>query len=240
MRFVAYLILFISFSCNNSFIKNGKSIELNEEQQEDPGINQIISGYKPMVDSLNQVIGLLETELKRDKYSAESLIGNFVADLVFKYTQNFSEKNGTPSPDMAILNKGGLRTSLAPGKITRVNIYELMPFENKVVIVVLDSTGMMEMAKYLISKNGQPIANARLHSLSGKIKSFTVNGEPIKKQNYYVATSDYLANGGDDMEFFKGKERIELELLRDVIIQHVTDQNMNPIKIKLDGRLKVE
>lgn len=240
MRFFVLLLIFISISCNKSFVQKSEQVAVNKEQKEDEGINEIISEYKPMVDSLNQVIGVLAVDLKRDKYSSESLIGNFVADLVQEYALNFSEKMGTPKPHMTLLNKGGLRTSIAKGEVSRVDIYELMPFENKIVLVEMDASSMQELADYLIEKNGQPISNAQLHSLSGKLKTFRVDGEEIKDQTYYVATSDYLANGGDDMTFFKGKKRIELELLRDVIINHIESKNMTPINVSLDGRLKVE
>ena len=240
MRIFAYLILIVSFSCNNSLVQKSESAAVNHHQPEDQEVNNIIAEYKPMVDSLNQVIGVLQVDLKRDKVSAESLIGNFVADLVQEYALTFSKEKGTPLPDMTLLNKGGLRSSVSAGEVTRVDIYELMPFENKIVLVEMDSASMMEMANYLIDKNGQPIANAQLHSLSGKIKRFTINQKELENKTYYVATSDYLANGGDDMSFFKGKKRIELELLRDVIIEHISSKNMSPINVKLDGRLKVE
>jgi 2',3'-cyclic-nucleotide 2'-phosphodiesterase (5'-nucleotidase family) len=54
-------------------------------------------------------------------------------------------------------------------------------------------------------------------------KDILVQGKPLDKNKiYYVATSDYLSNGGDNMLFFKkGVEKYDLEYkLRNIIIDY--------------------
>ena len=62
-------------------------------------------------------------------------------------------------------------------------------------------------------------------------------------QPYYVLTTDYLAKGGDNMEFFKyATEYINTGvLLRDAIINYISEINKTGIKeeAKFDGRIKI-
>ena len=64
-----------------------------------------------------------------------------------------------------------------------------------------------------------------------------------KKKYYKVLTTDYLANGGDEMLFFKNCNRYETNLLlRDVIINYITDignKNIN-INAEIDGRVTLD
>ena len=53
--------------------------------------------------------------------------------------------------------------------------------------------------------------------------SILVGGKPLEKNKiYYVVTSDYLVNGGDNMTFFqKGVEKYNLDYkLRNVLIDY--------------------
>ena len=74
---------------------------------------------------------------------------------------------------------------------------------------------------------------------NGKLKQGLINGEkPKAGQYYYIATSDYLAYGGDYMKFFlKGEQLILTEMtLRDLFIEKF---KQNPeIKIKQEQRLQ--
>ena len=50
--------------------------------------------------------------------------------------------------DICVMNNGGLRSTLAKGKITRGDIYTLMPFENKLVILELDRESYLELLQH--------------------------------------------------------------------------------------------
>ena len=75
-------------------------------------------------------------------------------------------------------------------------------------------------------------------------RDITVKGKPFDiNREYWVVTSDYLANGGDNYIFFKNaiERRAMNALLRDVIIKYctrITAQN-NVLKPYLDGRIQV-
>ena len=59
-----------------------------------------------------------------------------------------------------------------------------------------------------------------------------------KGEKIQILTSDYLANGGGKMKFFKDKEQIKVGIkLRDAIIDYCT--KTDTINVQLDGRIQI-
>jgi 2',3'-cyclic-nucleotide 2'-phosphodiesterase (5'-nucleotidase family) len=141
-----------------------------------------------------------------------------------------------------VLNNGGLRSSLPQGKITLKNVYELMPFENELVVITLNGTSTESLLKYISSKGGIPVSNLKLSlSDSALVNVQTGNGLFTKTRNYRILTSDYLSNGGDDMNMFA--DRVAAEpvgiKVRDAIKQYLQKMGNSNIKldVKTDGRI---
>ena len=73
-----------------------------------------------------------------------------------------------------------------------------------------------------------------------KYSSYKINNQVNfeKGDKVRVLTSDYLANGGDKMYFFKDKEQKEVGIkLRDAIINHCN--SMDTISSALDNRITI-
>jgi hypothetical protein len=96
-----------------------------------------------------------------------------------------------------------------------------MPFENSVVWLRLPISSLDKIEYYLQQSGGEPISNASM--MNGKLM---VNGVSENTQFIWVITSDYLANGGDRMDFFQDAvERSDKKtLLRDVFIEEAKTQ----------------
>tara|TARA_B100000941_G_C28356712_1_gene474803 strand:- start:119 stop:622 length:504 start_codon:yes stop_codon:yes gene_type:complete len=162
-----------------------------------------------------------------EKGKPESLLGNFVADLCIYETNSYD------MVDFCLLNDGGLRSSLDHGDITREDIYKLMPFDNKIVIVKIFKEDILEIFKYLEKKGGEPISKLRVDIKNNKVVNHNLD---LKKDTFRVLTSDYLANGGDNMTFFVDKEVENLNvMLRDLIIEHC--KRKDTITSTLDQRI---
>lgn len=171
---------------------------------------------------MKEVIGELSVDMKRLKTEPETLLGNFASDLSLLYVNmSLDSLEQDTHADMAILNFGGLRTSWAKGPITREMVFELMPFENNLVVIEMDSSDMMTMANYLAKSGGQPVSNLTLEIKEGKPNRLFINNLELSNRTYRVVTSDYLANGGDSMDFFVGKKQIPYIKLRDAIMWYV-------------------
>lgn len=118
-----------------------------------------------------------------------------------------------------------------------------MPFENEIVVVTLTGKKTSELFDYLAYVNGMPLSGARMGIKNNKQEGATIGGLPIDtNQTYRVATSDYLAHGGDRMKFFLDPISIENlgHKLRDAIIDYLVAEHQagRTINAQLDGRIK--
>lgn len=102
--------------------------------------------------------------------------------------------------DIAVVNKGGLRTEWQAGDITVRNVYELMPFNNELVVLTLQGQYLLELCQVFVEDNGQGIANMTVIGEDNQLAEALVGGQPIDPEAFYtVATSNYLAGGTDHM-----------------------------------------
>lgn len=208
----------------------------------DSNLYKTILPYKTKHDNLmTKVIAHSDEALV--KSDLESNLGNFFCDAVLTETEKILKEDSI-KVDVAVFNKGGLRNSLPKGAITVGNIFELMPFDNELVLLQLSGKQFADMLSKIIEKGGIPIGGFRMTIKGTKYENVTINGKPFdESKNYWIVTSDYLANGGDSYVFFKNalyRKNLNL-LLRDVIINHcedLTKQNLT-IKAKLDGRIQL-
>jgi hypothetical protein len=98
-----------------------------------------------------------------------------------------------------------------------------MPFDNEIVFVRVKQEKFEDVLDYLEQSGGEPLSGFR-------------QGDPPFHSDFWIATSDYLASGGDKMTFFQDPiEYIQTgRLLRDEIESHIRQQQ-NICKEK-DGR----
>lgn len=203
---------------------------------------QIIQGYRAeLAAEMGRLLVYSEQVIERG--TPEGLLNNFVADLVLeKGHQLYSPADEHPI-DFCLLNYGGLRVPLPKGEITFERVFELLPFENEMVVITLSGEKILELFQYLsVSSVGMPLAGARLTIANGQPASILIQDQEFDiKRNYKVLTSDYLAGGGDSMGFFL--QPLNYELLgmrvRDAIIHHMQQVHKRGERItsQLDGRI---
>jgi 2',3'-cyclic-nucleotide 2'-phosphodiesterase (5'-nucleotidase family) len=194
------------------------------------GLDSLISPYRSaMEEEMNVVIGEATIGLENGK--PESALGNFASEATyeagFKYGNQHDEIGEEAMINsFAMLNTGGLRAPVNKGKVTVGNIYELMPFDNMIVLVKISAEKARELARYLYEKNGQPIFNASF-VLSADNEQMKIAGQDYEfNEDIVVITTDYLAGGGDNMTFFEdplGYWDTGM-FLRDVLINYVKDK----------------
>ena len=220
-----YLFLLL-FSCSNEYnlISNQHQV-IDVKSNIDSSIVKIISPYKIQLDKqMDEVISYTKSELKKGK--PESKLGNFICDL--------SLDRVNKQADFCIFNNGGFRDVISKGNITIRDIYKVMPFENELVILELNNNEYYNLLKYITKRKGEPFGGANIIEKNDTIISEFNSDKKIK-----VLTTDYLANGGDNMSFFINKNQKKLSVkLRDVIIDHC--RKIDTIDIKLDDRYIIE
>jgi len=206
---VSFLFVILFYSCKSSqklTFQEAEKIEISEKLKENDEINDLINPYKIQLDEkMNEVITFSETEYSRE--GNLNLLGNLTAFLLYEIAQEHAAQNQLPKVDFALLNFGGLRTDLPKGKITTKHIFEVFPFENKIVLVSLLGKDLELIAKFLIDdKKNHPVYELELKAKNDSIQSFKIGGKDIdKNKTYLLATNDYLANKGDKMNFFDKK-----------------------------------
>ncbi len=204
----------------------------------DSAMNSIIQPFKErMGESLDEVIGHCSETLKLDV--PESPMGNFLGDALLKKANDYY----TLPIDFAILNYGGIRLNeLIEGPITKRKIYEIMPFENRIVILELDSTSIYYLTNHIAKREGWPSSGSlRFEILNHRAVNIRINGEKLNsKRTYRIALPDYIANGGDKCIIPKATNRVDLkELVREAFFDYIRELTAkgNPVNSKIDGRI---
>ena len=230
-NYTLYIVAIFIIACSPSYNLQSHHDEVIEVQAPvDSTVLAIITPYQNGIESqMNEVLCVSEMEMNKGK--PESLLGNFVTDLCLNYAD----------AHVCVMNTGGLRSSLPKGNITRGDIYTLMPFENELVVLELDSESFKGLVDYITKRGGEPFSGMTLKASS---KGYDIE-EVSRMEDFFdfnkgdkirVLTSDYLANGGDKMWFFKDKEQKKVGIkLRDAIIDHCSKSDT--ISSKLDNRL---
>jgi len=128
-----------------------------------------------------------------------------------------------------------LRADIPKGPITVGDIYKVMPFDNRMVYLKLSLDRIPEMEAYLKEKGGEPIGGFRL--VKGKLQF--PDSLAQSKKYFWVVTSDFLANGGDNMFFFNNPlQRFDTNtLFRDLIIEAVKKREKNCIFSRRKNKL---
>jgi len=234
-------IFFISCKENNIGLKKikGEQVEINQQIASDSSITQIIGPYKnKLQDGINKVLCYNPKTLTRDESNLESSLGNIYADICFEKANRIFQSKTDKSIDFALFNYGGIRTVIPKGNLTVKNIFELMPFENKLVIVKLTGEQTKNLFNYLEKrKEAHPISHLKLKMKNEKLSEIIIQNKTFdSSKEYYVLTHDYLQHGGDNMIFFKDPASLfntEYKV-RDAIIDYLS--SIDTLQTKLDGR----
>lgn len=186
-------------------------------------------------------LGLVYSAQALTKELPESNLGNYCADAVLRQARAKCAVMKLDTPDFCFLNQGGLRASLPKGIITIGNIFELMPFENELVYLKVNSSVVDSIVNWIAGKGGAPVSGIKFQLNNKKVEQLIIQNQPYQKErNYKIITSDYLANGGDGLYFLKQELPIPLGLkVRDAFIidlQQMGNRN-DTLVVQKDGRL---
>lgn len=211
---------------NKSRKVNGTEIASNSK------LDSFLRPYRTELEKkMNDTLAYSHQALTKKKI--ESTLGNWVADGMMWYAKDQLHEEA----DVAICNSGGLRTKSMPaGPILLKHIYELMPFENEMVIIEVDSIDFKIILERIAQKEGWPVSKGFYLKLSddNKIVDWQVNR--ARKANYKVIVSDYIATGGDDMNNLIQKPRKSLNvLIRNALIGYAKHQKN--LQANIEGRI---
>jgi len=247
IRIIAFSFLVLVVSCKgNEHASLGISeieaqrIPVKETIKKDREVSEFIKPYKEHLNAtLDSTLAHNPNLLSKSDGDLNTAIGNLMADALLIQTNPVLKKQTGKEIDMVLLNHGGIRAEIPAGNVTSRTAYQIMPFENEIVVAELTGKKIKEMLKYLEkAKTTHPVSGIKiLADKNYKTLKATINGKEINnKETYFVATSDYLVNGGDNMAFFSNPVNLYKTdyKIRNAMIDYF--KKIDTIKAKIDDR----
>ena len=169
----------------------------------------------------------------------ESTLGDVVADAM----------RAESGADFAFTNSGGLRADLPAGPITKGSVYDVIPFDNTLVLVKLTGAEVRRMLE-------DGLAHGRISPQSGLRYRFDLSrpegsrllaltladGSPLDEaRTYTVAVNNFMASGGDNYDTLAraGGQVDTGTLVRDALERWLVARTKDgPLDVKLDGRIE--
>ena len=246
IQFVAFVTMLILFSCQSNYkiatIRTEK-IAVKDNIDNHREIEQFIAPYRAHINKeMDSVLAFAPITLEKAKGKWQSNIGNMMADACLLYGNKVFQQRFQKEIDICLLNSGGIRNIIPQGNISTRTAFEVMPFENSLVVMELSGAQIKEMIQlFLADKKPHPLSGIQLEiSSDDQLLSAKINGQNIENGHFYfIATSDYLANGGDNMTFFlQAKNQFPLDYkIRNILIDYFKDNDT--ITAKTDERIIV-
>lgn len=186
---------------------------------------------------MSVVIGF--SNLNMYKKKPESLLGNFLADAM----KTMAEAKYNIKVDASVLNDAGYKGYLPKGEIQLGLFYTMLPYENRLVLMEISGSKLKQLLDYAAAKGGWSFSGLSMAIQSNAAANILIGGKPINlAENYTIALSDYLANGGDGARMLKGiTVKDNGYLLRDAFIQYTKrfTENGQPVSSALEKRVYV-
>lgn len=212
----SYFVILLTFlflvSCktskSNIYEVEGKRININESYADNIEIEKFIQPYREHITKdLDSILAYNPVNQEKSKGKWQTNIGNLFAETTLAFSKPIFLKRENKDIDFCLLNHGGIRAIIPKGNVTSRTAYEIMPFENSIMIIGLKGKEVRALADYIIKeKKPHPLAGITIYTNKDEntVMDIKINNHSIDDNKiYYVATSDYLASGGDSMTFFR-------------------------------------
>ena len=182
----------------------GSAPDINGALADAPDLAQVLAPLEAELQaSLGRILVTAPRGLAKGSGDDDAL-GRWVADTMLAAA---SASLGVPV-QAALTNHGGLRRNLAPGPVRAEDLYEVLPFENQLVVAELTGAEMVQLVRETLRHpGGEAWAGLRI-TLEGTpdrpgLRVTWADGTPIRPTaTYRLATSDYLvavAGGGNGL-----------------------------------------
>ncbi|HEU4730233.1 MAG TPA: 5'-nucleotidase C-terminal domain-containing protein, partial [Kofleriaceae bacterium] len=163
----------------------------------DPEVQKIVDAAMARAgERRKEKLGVRLVETIRKAWAVESPEGNLMSDLMLA---------ARPEAQVSVTNGGGLRADLPAGELTYGQLFEAVPFDNRFALVELTGKDLRTLVTTNLQHGGGILSwsglTARARCRAGQLEvQIRVGGKPLDDSaRYKLATSDFLASGGDGM-----------------------------------------
>nr|AGJ90350.1 apyrase [Ornithodoros moubata] len=243
----------------------GNPIFVNHSYEEDESMKKPLEPFREIVNEAGRrPIGSSKVVLSADNKTCrlnECNMMNMVTDsFLAYYADQDSPETMWSNVAAAVVNSGFARSSLPKSdKLTMFDIMRALPYESSLVVLTLKGTDLRKMFEHSVAQftvtadprgeflavSGMKVkydlkkpANKRVVYLRILCTQCVVPRYEVVKNNqtYKIATTSYIANGGDGFEFDKEviketKGVVDSEVYLPYIMK------MSPLKTAVEGRI---
>ena len=238
IRFLNIVIVLFLFSCNTSY--HPGSLRFTDYPVEATSVSDTTYGnyLKPFRDSMDMVMNEVVGDIaqRMDVKKPVTTLGNFMCDaFVYMAKEKFDPESG-----ISFMNFGSIRRPyIEAGPVTRGAIFEVMPFDNQMVLIKVKGSLLKKFIEDM--EEGGGIAGFTMTIKDKKVMNIKVGGKEIDEQaEYTMVTSDYYANNPAKSWFYGQAKRKDTNyLIRDAIIDYVKimKKNGKPLGTQLENRI---
>lgn len=202
---------------------------------EDPAFAETLKPYRAQLEAkMNAKVAVATGDFTLQR--PEGTLNNLMGDIMRRWASHVSKQR----IHIGLMNYGGIRTQWSAGTLTVGDVYEMMPFDNRMVLLQLNGDSLRSFANELAKKGGEAVSGIRFAiDENGNASDVLVAGFPVSSDSlYWVACSDYIANNPDYMQsILNPVKRIDFDLMiRDAIIEYL--KSKETIEPQLDGRVR--
>ena len=190
--FFLFLIAIGLFSCKQepyslSKIEGGQ-IPVSDTLKALQEFEDLIKPYRDKINrDMDGVLSYAPETYSKSDGKLNTAIGNLMADIVYEQGNLVFKKRTGKDIDAVILNHGGIRSIISKGNITTRTAFEVMPFENSIVVIALKGKQIDSMTHYLsLAKRAHPVNGLKLTlDKDYNIKESLIQGKPIESDKVY-------------------------------------------------------
>jgi 5'-nucleotidase len=163
----------------------------------DPEVQKIVDAAAARAaERRKEPLGVTLTGTVTRAHGTESPEGNLLCDLMLA---------ARPDAQVSVTNGGGLRADLPAGELTYGQLFAAVPFDNRFAIIDVTGgdlralvTGNLQRGGGFLSWGGLT-AKARCKADKLDVQIWVAGKPLVETARYKLATSDFLATGGDGM-----------------------------------------
>ena len=240
-----FIVVFLT-GCHSMIVTRVESTNIRLDSTltiaPDSKMESVIQPYRTqLMKDMGEVLCISKVPLFGGR--PESLLTNFCADLLRDESDSICLKQYPGMRiNVAMVNRGGLRVPIPKGEVKVQDMFELMPFENEVVFLKISGGDLRRFIDHMASRGGEGVSGMRFGIKENKGLAPEIEGKPLDdSKNYWLATSDYLANGGDGSGILSRiTDRIATGVrFRDMFIDHLRKMGRKglAIDVNTDGRI---
>lgn len=190
---------------------------------------------KNLDDKMEEII--VYTAQPLSKAQPECTLGNWITDAIKISVQKSRQKTDACILSYSIIEK----EYLPPGPVKRLDFYDLITKDNKIVLINLDGQTLHYLCDTIAIMNGTPVSGISFAIKENKASNILINNQPVNNHMIYtIAMNESLWQSKKFSNLFANKTCKNTHLrLRNILMEYAIalQQRNERINTKLENRI---